>query len=164
MSTARCERCSSEISDLDEFCPVCGALLEGTFSCTLHPDRLASGACVICGSAYCGGCGHWTGGVFLCNEHRQFEVRQRHVQLFASRSRGQILDAIGALKGADLHAQLWSPAGQKMPVEALEEGLPPGDDLLVMVPLSEALIALDVLREHGLLETGGDPGGDLTER
>jgi len=42
--------------------------------------------------------------------------------------------------------------------------MPPGDDLLVMVPLSEALIALDVLREHGLLETGGDPGGDLTER
>jgi len=153
MSTARCERCSSDISDLDESCPVCGALLEGSFSCTLHPDRLASGACVICGSAYCGGCGHWTGGVFLCHEHRQFQVRQRHVQLIATGSRGQILDAIAALKGVDLHAQIWSPSGQKMSVQALEEGMPPGEELHVMVPLPEALTALDVLREHGLLDT-----------
>lgn len=152
MGADRCHHCTTEISDLDEFCPSCGALLEGSFSCTLHPDRLASGACIICGSAYCGGCGHWLGGVFLCNEHRQFEVRQRHVQLVASRSRGQILDVVEALKGADLHPQLWSPAGQKMPLRDLEEGMTPGEELLVMVPLPEALIALDVLREHGLLE------------
>jgi len=91
--------------------------------------------------------------VFLCNEHRQFGVRQRHVQLLATRSRGKILDAIAALKGADLHAQIWSPAGQKMPVQDVEEGMPPGEELLVMIPLPEALIGLDVLREHGLLES-----------
>jgi hypothetical protein len=152
MGTDRCDRCSSEISELDEFCPSCGALLEGTFSCTLHPDRLASGACVICGSAYCGGCGHWTGGVFLCNEHRRFEVRQRHVQLVATRSRGQVLDVLAALKGADLHAQVWSQAGTKIGVQSLDEGMPPGEDVLVVIPLPEALIGLDVLREHGLLD------------
>lgn len=152
MGTARCDRCAADISDMDEFCPFCGALLEGTFSCTLHPDRLASGACVICGSAYCGGCGHWTGGVFLCNEHRQFEVRQRHVQLIASRSRGQILDAMGALKEAKLHAQIWSSLGGEISVQSVEDGISPGEELLVMIPLPEALIGLDVLREHGLLE------------
>jgi hypothetical protein len=152
MSATRCPRCSSEISDLDEFCTSCGALLEGSFSCTLHPDRLAGGVCVICGSAWCGGCGHWTGGVFLCNEHRQFDVRERRVQLVSARSRVRILDAIQALKSAELHPQIVSSSGQAATIESVEKGIPPGEEMLVMIPLPEALIGIDVLREHGLLD------------
>jgi hypothetical protein len=57
-----------------------------------------------------------------------------------------------ALAGAELHAQIWSPAGQKITVQSIEDGIPPGEEVLVMLPLPEALIGLDVLREHGLLD------------
>lgn len=147
-----CDRCGHGVTDRDEFCEQCGTLVDGTFSCQTHPDRLASGACVICGAAYCGGCGKWLHGVFLCREHQQYEVRKHNVRLLGSERPGPVVEAVAALAGAQVHVEIWTVSGQKLPPESVHAGVPGGEEMQVMVPVREALAGLEVLREHGLLD------------
>ena len=69
-----CDFCGTEISGDAEFCGKCGTIFTDNASCFNHSDDDAKGVCAICHQAYCKRCGLRVNGIFLCNEHSDYEI------------------------------------------------------------------------------------------
>jgi RNA polymerase subunit RPABC4/transcription elongation factor Spt4 len=81
-----CSNCSEEITPDSEFCPHCGMLFaEGSQEpCDNHPDRTASGICIICHKLVCEECGKQVHGRIFCLDHQKIEVQQDWARVFQS--------------------------------------------------------------------------------
>ena len=69
-----CDFCGTEINNDAEFCSKCGTIFIDNVSCFNHSDDDARGVCTICHQAYCKRCGLRVNGIFLCNEHSDYEI------------------------------------------------------------------------------------------
>lgn len=79
-----CPVCTEEVTEDSDYCPHCGTLFSaaGNVVCDTHPDKVAEGVCVICGTVVCVECSSVTMGRFLCREHSLVELRQDWAKVF----------------------------------------------------------------------------------
>lgn len=80
--TRRCERCGETIAADSDACPACGHLATEA-PCDRHPDRMAEGACALCGRALCDECDRGRRPYHLCGEHAGVPVIEGWAQVVA---------------------------------------------------------------------------------
>ncbi len=103
-----CDFCGNEISGDAEFCGKCGTLFLDDVSCFNHPDEEAKGVCAICHQAYCKRCGLRVNGIFLCNEHADYEIYEGMAKVFGSSDEQKIIYLKSILEKNNLHPFLYS--------------------------------------------------------
>ena len=106
--TYECPRCNGQVQAGDDFCPHCGELFLEKVPCTNHPDKHATGACIICAKPFCPECGGWVGGNFLCAAHSTCEIYEEHVRIFGSSDVVQVEFAADCLVKEGLHPVIFS--------------------------------------------------------
>ncbi len=146
--------CGSPVNHLDDFCPHCGALLLEEVHCSRHSPEKALGVCIICSKPFCATCGGWLGGLFLCNEHRGYEVIEGMAKVFGGSDGAQVEHAKNCLEKSDLHPFFFSRKATPGPDHALFRELDGHivDEYKVMVPCNEVMKAEDVLKKLDLVE------------
>ena len=80
----QCDFCEHIIKEDDEYCVNCGHIFVDDALCNNHEDTEADGVCIICSYAFCGKCGVFQNGVFLCNEHKKYEVLDSFAKIYSS--------------------------------------------------------------------------------
>jgi hypothetical protein len=103
-----CPRCHGPVEEPSDFCPHCGTLLIEGERCSRHGDRPAAGACVICSEAACEECGRRVGGLFLCEEHREYEIYEGLARVYGTSDPAQAEYVQACLAQAGLHPFLYS--------------------------------------------------------
>jgi uncharacterized C2H2 Zn-finger protein len=83
-TTIRCPRCEQEIHAEGPACPACGHIHAGSLSCDRHPDRAATGVCVVCGLAVCDECDNDAEMHHACPEHADVPVIQGWAQIYTT--------------------------------------------------------------------------------
>lgn len=78
-----CPHCGALVPADGEVCPACGYLQQAT-PCAQHPDRVAPGACVICGKPLCDECDQGEGPEYQCEEHSVVPVTQGWAQVYTT--------------------------------------------------------------------------------
>jgi predicted RNA-binding Zn-ribbon protein involved in translation (DUF1610 family) len=82
-ATRRCPDCDQEIEADSESCPACGTLfVSGT--CRRHPDRVAAGACIVCGQPVCEECDDDEPGHHVCPEHAGIPIIEGWAQIYST--------------------------------------------------------------------------------
>ncbi|RPH38003.1 hypothetical protein EHM92_01200 [bacterium] len=144
--TYECPRCAGEAHSDDDFCTHCGELFLEQVPCSVHPDRSAKGACIICAIPFCPECGGWIGRSFLCNQHSGYEIYEEHVRVFGTNDTLQAEYARSCLEKAGLHPIIFSRKASPLSLGAPDYTLfrASGDfdghivnELKVMVPAQE---------------------------
>jgi hypothetical protein len=103
-----CSECHEAVVETDTFCPHCGSLFSDTISCKEHPGVRAEGVCVICVKPCCKLCGEITHGIFLCNEHFQYEVVEGMARVHGTTDNVQSQYIAECLEEAGFHPFLYS--------------------------------------------------------
>src|SRR5512141_2123271 len=80
--TEACGHCGEEIASEAEACPACGELRSAQM-CTLHPDRAATGQCVVCGTTVCETCNRGDRH-YLCEQHKDVLVVQGWAEVYTT--------------------------------------------------------------------------------
>lgn len=83
-ATIRCPRCDQEVDAEGPACPACGHLHNGTLDCKRHPDRTATGVCVICGDALCEECDSADEMHHACPDHSEIPVIEGWAQIYTT--------------------------------------------------------------------------------
>ena len=78
-----CPNCGATVPADADVCPACGQLQTAT-SCVTHPDRQASGACVICERALCDECNQGAGPEYACEEHSVVPLTEGWAQVYTT--------------------------------------------------------------------------------
>ena len=78
-----CPNCNETIADDANACPACGRLHE-TLECERHPDRIAGGHCVICGTAVCEECNHPQSCHYVCEVHAAVPLESGWAQVYTT--------------------------------------------------------------------------------
>jgi hypothetical protein len=79
----RCTRCGEQVAIDADACLACGLNLAPTV-CSNHPDRQATGRCVICGSTLCDECNQGAGPAFQCARHAAIPVLEGWAQVYTT--------------------------------------------------------------------------------
>ncbi|HMN50125.1 MAG TPA: hypothetical protein PKD67_13360 [Ignavibacteriaceae bacterium] len=103
-----CDFCGTEISKDSEFCIRCGTIFIDDVSCFNHPDDNAKGVCAICHQAYCKKCGLRVNGIFLCNEHSNYEIYEGMARVFGSSDEQKINYLKSVLEENNIHPFLYT--------------------------------------------------------
>ncbi len=81
-----CPRCGQNLDPEDRSCAACGRL-ESAVACARHSDRVAVGACVVCGTAACDEeCRRQDVRHYLCPAHWNVEVVEGWAQIYTTAS------------------------------------------------------------------------------
>ena len=156
-----CPRCKEPVQPDDEFCVHCGELFLEEVSCSVHADRTAAGACIICAEAFCSECGGWIHRSFLCNQHSGYEIYEETVRVFGTSDVVQAEFARDCLEKAGLHPVIFSRKASPISLGGPDYTLfrASGDfdghivnELKVMVPAQEVLDAEKKLKELDLIK------------
>jgi uncharacterized C2H2 Zn-finger protein len=142
-TTIRCPRCDQEIDAEGPACPACGHIHQGTLECERHPDRPASGVCVICGRAVCDECDADDEMHHACPEHNEIPVIEGWAQVYTT-SDDMAADLIREnLQSEGMDAAVLSQKDRTFGVDLGE--LSP---VRVLVPAYEYAEAMKVLGQH----------------
>jgi hypothetical protein len=159
--TYECTRCHETVQADDDFCVHCGELFVEQVMCSVHPERLAAGACIICSKPYCETCGGRVSGRFLCDRHSSYEIYEENVRVFGSPDVVQVEFARDCLEKEGLHPFVFSRKASPLSMGAPDytlfraSGEHDGhiiNEVKLMVPAPEVLAAEEKLRSLGLLE------------
>ncbi|HEX9109076.1 MAG TPA: zinc-ribbon domain-containing protein [Longimicrobiales bacterium] len=77
-----CSNCGATVP-ADAACPVCGQL-PAPAACATHPERLAEGACVVCGREVCEVCDHGQSTEYLCESHQDVGVTEGWAEVYSA--------------------------------------------------------------------------------
>lgn len=156
-----CTNCENEVAETDEFCPSCGNLFEGEVFCNAHSRRAAEGVCIICATPFCGKCGSWANGLFLCAEHEDYEVYEGMARIYGTSNETLAQYARRCLEQAGLHPFLYSrkasPISIGGPSYTLFRASGEYDghiinEMKVLVPCQEVTEAEQVLKDLDILK------------
>lgn len=142
-----CDFCGTEISNDSEFCTKCGTIFIDDVSCFNHSDDDAKGVCTICHQAYCKKCGLRVNGIFLCNQHSDYEIYEGMARVFGSSDEQQVNLYKSVLEENNLHPFIYE---RKASPISLGGGDPRGqiiNEIKLMVPCSEVLLAEKIIDE-----------------
>ena len=151
-----CDFCGTEISNDAEFCGKCGTIFIDDASCFNHSDDDAKGVCTICHQAYCKRCGLRVNGVFLCNEHSDYEIYEGMARVFGSSDEQQVSYLKSILEENNLHPFLYSRKASPLSIGGVDYSLfrASGEydghiinEIKLMVPCSEVLQAELIIDE-----------------
>jgi hypothetical protein len=151
-----CDFCGTEISVDAEFCGKCGTLFIDHASCFNHSDDDARGVCAICHQAYCKKCGLRVNGIFLCNEHSDYEIYEGMARVFGSSDEQRVNYLKAILKENDLHPFIYERKASPISMGGGDytlfraSGDPKGhliNEIKLMVPCSEVLQAELIIDE-----------------
>ncbi len=82
-SDYECPNCGAVIPGDAGACPVCGQLT-APVPCARHPDRMAEGACVVCGQSLCEACDLGQGTEYLCEDHQDVRVTEGWAEVYSA--------------------------------------------------------------------------------
>ncbi len=151
-----CDYCGAQIAKETEFCLKCGTLLIDDVSCFNHPDEEARGICVICHQAYCKMCGLRVNGVFLCDQHSDYEIYEGMARVFGSSDEQQVNYYKSILEENSLHPFIYERKTSPLSIGGVDYSLfrASGDsrgqlinEIKLMVPCSEFLKAEKIIDE-----------------
>ena len=151
-----CDFCGTEMSDDAEFCTKCGTIFIDSVSCFNHPDDEARGVCAICHQAYCKRCGLRINGIFLCNEHSDYEIYEGMARIFGSSDEQQVNFYKSILEENKLHPFIFERKTSPLSLGGIDYSLfrASGDanghlinEIKLMIPCSEVLQAEKIIDE-----------------
>ena len=151
-----CDFCGTEISNDSEFCTKCGTIFIDDVSCFNHSDDDAKGVCAICHQAYCKKCGLRVNGIFLCNQHSDYEIYEGMARVFGSSDEQQVNLFKSVLEENNLHPFIYQRKASPISLGAGDytlfraSGDPRGqiiNEIKLMVPCSEVLLAEKIIDE-----------------
>ncbi|HEX9106681.1 MAG TPA: zinc-ribbon domain-containing protein [Longimicrobiales bacterium] len=79
-----CPNCGNTVPANAEACPACGHLHASTVACATHPERQATGACVVCDRPLCDECDRGEGPEYLCEQHSVVPVTEGWAQVYTT--------------------------------------------------------------------------------
>ena len=142
-----CPRCAEDYRG-GRACPACGALREPA-PCALHPERTATGRCVVCGTVLCDDCAGDGARAFLCSEHRRVRVTEGWAEVYTTTSEFEAQLLRDNLRAEGIDAQIFSQRDSIFSVDLGELSI-----VRLLVPVWTYLDAREVIREH--MDTGGE--------
>lgn len=138
-----CPNCGQQVDVDPAACPRCGGLSQAR-PCARHPDRLARGSCVICGTVVCQECaGGDVSAPYLCDRHRDVEVVEGWAQVYSTGN-----DVEAGLIRANLEAEGVDARILSQKDRMLTVGLGALSQVRILVPASSHERAMRVLAEH----------------
>lgn len=137
----RCPRCQEDYRGSDA-CPACGTLRVET-ACQNHPERTASGRCVVCGRALCEECSAGEGRAHLCEEHRGVTVIEGWAQVYSTASEFEASLVRENLEAEGIDAQIFNQRDRIFSVELGELSI-----VRVLVPVFAYQQALSLIQDH----------------
>ena len=140
--TRTCPHCEQQIASDSEACPACGTLFVSAV-CENHPDRDATGACVICGRRVCGECDVDESGHHACREHAEIPVFEGWAQLYTTASDVEAQLIRDNLEAEGIDAEVLSQHDS-----ALSFSLGEFSRIRVLVPAFAYLEAQPILARH----------------
>jgi len=146
-----CSDCGKEVDKGDDFCPHCGAILTEGIFCDKHRHVEASGVCVVCGVPCCDDCGSIADGMFLCNQHADYEIFEGMVKVYGTHTEADAELAKSRLEDAGMHPALLHLRRSKDRGHIEYEPCGDGEnfdtsEIKVMVPCEEVDSAENILR------------------
>ena len=151
-----CDFCGTEVNNDAEFCSKCGTIFIDNVNCFNHSDDDARGVCTICHQAYCKKCGLRVNGIFLCNEHSDYEIYEGMARVFGSSDEQQVNYLKSILEENNFHPFLYSRKASPLSMGGADYSLfrASGDydghiinEIKLMVPCSEVLKAEKIIDE-----------------
>jgi len=151
-----CDFCGTEISNDSEFCTKCGTIFIDNVDCFIHPDDDAKGVCTICHQAYCKKCGLRVNGIFLCNQHSDYEIYEGMARVFGSSDEQQVNLFKSVLEENNLHPFIYQRKASPISLGGGDytlfraSGDPRGqiiNEIKLMVPCAEVLHAEKIIDE-----------------
>jgi hypothetical protein len=143
----RCERCEERYRGSDA-CPACGHL-RVAMACEQHPERKASGRCVICGRALCSSCRAGDGRAMLCEQHGGITVIEGWAQVYSTASEFEASLVRQNLEAEGIDARIFSQRDRIFSVDLGELSI-----VRLLVPVFAYESALELIRDH--MDTGGE--------
>lgn len=148
----RCSHCRGEVTEDSDFCPHCGYLLtDEPLTCQEHPDREASGVCIVCRRLVCDLCSDENERRVFCLDHIDVIIDGDWAEVFRSTDIMEAELAKAVLQEARFHVEVqnfdsigyaWDGGGESALSRANLNS-----PAKVFVPLSEYLEAKQVLHE-----------------
>ena len=145
---ARCAACNTEYEGELDACPACGATAGGV-ACETHPDREATGRCVVCGRPLCPECRADGGRAFLCERHRSVNVIEGWAQAYSTTSEVEAQLICDNLRAEGIEARIFSQRDRAFSLDLGELSI-----VRLLVPVWEYEPALEVIRSH--MDTSGE--------
>jgi hypothetical protein len=142
-----CPRCDEDYRG-GRGCPACGALREPV-PCALHPERSASGQCVVCGAALCEECASPGQMAFLCAEHRGVRMTEGWAEVYTTTSEFEAQLLRDNLRAEGIDAQTYSQRDRIFSVDLGELSI-----VRLLVPVWSYPEATEIIRSH--MDTGGE--------
>jgi len=145
-----CDFCGTEISNDSEFCTKCGTIFIDDVSCFNHSDDDAKGVCAICHQAYCKKCGLRVNGIFLCNQHSDYEIYEGMARVYGTLVREKILYYKSILEDNSLHPFIYDKTDSPFSEGIGNRILIKGNNLSeikILVPCAEVLHAEKIIDE-----------------
>jgi ribosomal protein L37E len=147
--SSTCPRCGQAFDGAEPACPACGRL-RADAPCPRHPERAASGRCVVCGTPVCDACDDGGRTHFSCPEHREIPVVEGWAQVYSTSDDVEASLIRDNLQSEGVDAEILS---QKDSSFALDLGdLSP---VRVLVP------AFDYQRAQALMDSHMDAAGEV---
>lgn len=138
----RCPRCGQKYDATEPACPACGRLGAET-PCERHPDRMAAGSCVICGSPVCDDCDDGGRTHYSCPAHREIPVVEGWAQVYSTGDEVEASLIRENLQSDGIDAEVLSQKDRSFTVEL-------GDlsSIRVLVPAFEYERARELVEGH----------------
>ncbi len=141
-ATRRCPNCDQRIDADSESCPACGTLFVEAF-CDEHPDRKATGACIICGRRVCDECAGTGRSYCVCSEHADIPVFDGWAQLYTTPEEVEAQLIRDNLQAEGIDAEILSQKDRTLSFDLGEFAR-----IRVLVPAFAWLEAQNVMRQH----------------
>lgn len=147
--TTTCPHCEQAFDTSEPACPACGHL-QTAGSCERHPERTASGQCVICSSPVCEECDTDDAVHYSCPAHREVHVIEGWAQVYSTSDDVEASLIRDNLKSEGIDAAVLSQKDRSFAVEL-------GDlsAVRILVPAYVYDDARGVISEHM------DPAGEV---
>jgi hypothetical protein len=151
-----CDNCELEIEVNSEFCPRCGSIFIEEVKCEKHPENEAEGVCVICAGPGCYECGNTSNNIFLCNEHKHYDIFEGMAKVFGTSDEINIQFVKKCLEENDLHPFIYSKKSSQMQLGGIDYSLinisadsdnKVLNEIKLLVPCGEVIEAEKVINE-----------------
>ena len=140
---SRCSECGTEYDDELDACPACGNAGAAAFSCKRHPDRSATGRCVVCGSALCADCNRGDGRAALCENDAGVTVIHGWAQIYSTTSEFEAQLLRENLLAEGIETRVFSQKDNMLSVDLGELSI-----VRLLVPVWEYEQAQELISQH----------------
>jgi len=147
-----CLTCEFVVKNNDEYCLNCGTILTENKKCNCHHVVEAEGICLICLKLCCQKCGLYTNGVYLCNEHSNYEIIEGMARVYGSNDSLELEYYKDILEKECLHPFLYSRKSDSILLGDFDYSLywgefngKPLNEIKLMLPLNEVIEAENIL-------------------